>query len=250
MDKEIKELTSPDMSFEAIESPNVCASITITNIGIIIVRKLEAQVICQKCKRTYLLNTKKQCPCGNNIFFSFVSMVYANGFVGSLELGLADVLLLYISEFIINCLNCTKYFSVKKQNGEFNCFGCNAWIKYKINKVWLKQPKQETKQEHEIVKGCQLPMNGTCKHYKKSFRWYRFPCCNKLFPCDECHNQDSNHIIKQASKMVCGFCSEEQNVAKECKCRKNMGSKGHWNAGKGTRDKSRMSKKDRQKYKK
>ena len=32
-----------------------------------------------------------------------------------------------------------------------------------------------------------LPKNGTCKHYKKSFRWLRFPCCAKMYPCEECH---------------------------------------------------------------
>jgi hypothetical protein len=25
-----------------------------------------------------------------------------------------------------------------------------------------------------------LPLNGACQHYKKSFRWLRFPCCGKV----------------------------------------------------------------------
>ena len=30
-----------------------------------------------------------------------------------------------------------------------------------------------------LVIGQNLPANGTCRHYKKSHRWLRFPCCGK-----------------------------------------------------------------------
>lgn len=75
--------------------------------------------------------------------------------------------------------------------------------------------------------GQPLPNQGTCKHYKHShryllfnfikylhsnkintkmkininlyyFRWLRFPCCGKAFPCDVCHeiNTNSEHEAK------------------------------------------------------
>ena len=31
------------------------------------------------------------------------------------------------------------------------------------------------------------PSNGTCRHYTRSLRRYRFPCCGMLFACDERH---------------------------------------------------------------
>lgn len=36
-------------------------------------------------------------------------------------------------------------------------------------------------------------MKGTCKHYKKSKRWLRFSCCNRIYPCDICHDEQSDH---------------------------------------------------------
>lgn len=36
--------------------------------------------------------------------------------------------------------------------------------------------------------GESLPKNGACSHYKHSYRFFRFPCCGKAFPCDICHD--------------------------------------------------------------
>lgn len=30
-----------------------------------------------------------------------------------------------------------------------------------------------------MVEGASLPHNGTCKHYRHSYRWLRFPCCGE-----------------------------------------------------------------------
>ena len=40
-----------------------------------------------------------------------------------------------------------------------------------------------------IEPGKPLPANGTCKHYGKSYRWFRFPCCGRVYPCDVCHEE-------------------------------------------------------------
>lgn len=53
--------------------------------------------------------------------------------------------------------------------------------------------------------------------------------------------------------MICGFCSKEQKYSKEkCVCGASLtnSSKGKmfWEGGKGTRDRSKMSKNDPKKY--
>ncbi|KAJ8102627.1 hypothetical protein POJ06DRAFT_52658 [Lipomyces tetrasporus] len=104
-----------------------------------------------------------------------------------------------------------------------------------------------------IVAGTPLPLNGTCKHYKRSTRWFRFSCCNRVFPCDKCHNEQSDHAEEHASRMICGMCSREQNYQPEvcAYCRHSFFRKntGFWEGGRGTRDKVKMSRKDPRKYK-
>ena len=39
-----------------------------------------------------------------------------------------------------------------------------------------------------INPGKPLPENGACKHYRKSFKWFRFACCGRAFACDTCHD--------------------------------------------------------------
>ena len=46
------------------------------------------------------------------------------------------------------------------------------------------------KNKAEFKVGNPLPKNGSCKHYKNSHRYFRFPCCGKGYPCDECHNDN------------------------------------------------------------
>ncbi|KAK9237969.1 hypothetical protein V1525DRAFT_376034 [Lipomyces kononenkoae] len=104
-----------------------------------------------------------------------------------------------------------------------------------------------------IIAGTALPFNGTCKHYKRSTRWFRFSCCNRVFPCDRCHNEQSGHADEHASRMICGMCSREQNYQPEvcAYCRHSFFRKntGFWEGGRGTRDKVKMSRKDPRKYK-
>ncbi|KAJ3396710.1 hypothetical protein HDU92_002076 [Lobulomyces angularis] len=62
-----------------------------------------------------------------------------------------------------------------------------------------------------LVLGVGLPKNGTCKHYRKSYRWFRFPCCSKLFACMDCHNSNSTCLESSlACRIICGYCSKEQ----------------------------------------
>ncbi|OMJ19879.1 hypothetical protein AYI69_g6445, partial [Smittium culicis] len=109
--------------------------------------------------------------------------------------------------------------------------------------------------------GSQLPNKGSCKHYIKSYRWFRFPCCLNLYPCDVCHDIKEQHDHILGKSMVCGYCSKEQSISKSeltGKCincgnsfyrKTSVESGAYWEGGKGVRDKSKLSKNDPRKYK-
>ncbi|KAI5922777.1 hypothetical protein F4810DRAFT_671415 [Camillea tinctor] len=98
-----------------------------------------------------------------------------------------------------------------------------------------------------------LPGRGACTHYRRSFRWFRFSCCSKVHPCDRCHDEAEDHLQEWANRMICGWCSREQNYAVEACAfcgRSVIGKKGKgfWEGGKGTRDRTKMSRKDKRKF--
>ncbi|WPG98571.1 Hypothetical protein R9X50_00136300 [Acrodontium crateriforme] len=114
--------------------------------------------------------------------------------------------------------------------------------------------RRKVKENLGITAGTPLPRNGRCSHYRKSNRWFRFSCCSKVFPCDRCHDAESDHPNEHANRMLCGFCSREQNYRPEdCGiCHAPLAGKrgkGFWEGGKGTRDQKKMSRKDPRKYK-
>jgi uncharacterized CHY-type Zn-finger protein len=103
--------------------------------------------------------------------------------------------------------------------------------------------------------GKPLPMNGTCKHYGRSYRWLRFPCCGVAFPCDTCHDESSDHPAEWASRQICGWCAREQPLLKGMPC-SSCGKfttsaarfTRHWEGGTGQRNKRLLSKRDPKKY--
>ena len=114
--------------------------------------------------------------------------------------------------------------------------------------------RSKTKVNKGYTEGQPLPEKGTCKHYKKSQRWFRFSCCGRLFPCDKCHDsQVPDCPLEQANRMVCGLCAKEQPVRNQCKhCHGEISGSlksHHWEGGKGCRDKKRMSNNDSRKHK-
>ncbi|KAF9108311.1 hypothetical protein BGX27_008402 [Mortierella sp. AM989] len=110
--------------------------------------------------------------------------------------------------------------------------------------------------DFELKVGEPLPRKGACDHYKKSRRWFRFPCCSKIYACHICHDEkeSNSHECEYAKRMVCGHCSREQNVSdKPCICgespvKTSGGSGAFWEGGEGMRDKTRMSNKDPRKH--
>ncbi|XP_019623791.1 PREDICTED: uncharacterized protein LOC109469677 isoform X2 [Branchiostoma belcheri] len=179
-------------------------------------------------------------------------------------------------DFLIGCLQCDKETNFKGvqpgQHRDLRCSHCHQRLRLKGSSVKFTQlqPSQpsgngqvihtQTKSKRvpkdpAIQEGLPLPSNGICKHYKKSFRWLRFPCCGRTYPCDVCHDEEQkgDHEMKLANRMICGFCAKEQPFAadKPCVlCGSNMkkGGGSHWEGGKGCRDQIKMSRNDNQKY--
>ena len=148
--------------------------------------------------------------------------------------------------------------------------------------------KRGPKEKLGIIAGTELPRRGLCKHYRRSCRWFRFSCCGKVFACDKCHDEgvgfkkaaastsatsapvtgnaagvddttSQPHPNEHANRMLCGFCSREQNY-RPYDCRfcgglltsnQKPGSGkmgGYWEGGKGTRDRTKMRRNDPRKW--
>ncbi|GAB4820690.1 hypothetical protein N2152v2_007736 [Parachlorella kessleri] len=110
-----------------------------------------------------------------------------------------------------------------------------------------------------LTVGQPLPDLGTCRHYRHSHRWLRFPCCGRRFPCDLCHEEGTDgHDMRWATRMVCGYCSTEQPLGERCKhCDKRLASTAaapagrnsrFWEGGAGCRDPRRMNRNDPRKH--
>ncbi|XP_018436403.1 zinc finger protein BRUTUS-like At1g18910 isoform X2 [Raphanus sativus] len=66
-----------------------------------------------------------------------------------------------------------------------------------------------------------------CKHYKRSCKLLA-PCCNHLFTCIRCHDEEVDHLIdrKQITKMMCMKCMTIQPLGATCSnvsCNSSMG---------------------------
>ncbi|KAI8828228.1 hypothetical protein BJ741DRAFT_627097 [Chytriomyces cf. hyalinus JEL632] len=153
------------------------------------------------------------------------------------------------------------------------CTGCHAKMGIMISEIkFIKlmpsipqhattlalKPKKKKQLDEGFVLGEPLPQNGACKHYRKSYRWFRFPCCGRAFACDMCHEESKSdgHEMTWANRMICGFCCSEQVYSQQASClcgkeltRRSGGKGGFWEGGQGTRSRVLMSKKDTRKTK-
>ncbi|RKP08846.1 hypothetical protein THASP1DRAFT_7508, partial [Thamnocephalis sphaerospora] len=116
----------------------------------------------------------------------------------------------------------------------------------------LKQQKLKDRIE-DYTPGKPLPNNGSCKHFRRSHRWMRFPCCGKVYPCNTCHDDEEDHDHEWARRMICGYCSLEQPFSdKPCACGAVLAKIGHrefWEGGAGMRNRAQMSRREPRKYK-
>lgn len=117
-----------------------------------------------------------------------------------------------------------------------------------------RQLQDARRQERDlgIRVGQPLPYQGACKHFHKSYKWLRFPCCGRAFPCDECHDENMDHPYEWATRILCGYCSYEQLASKDkcmnCGAATTRSRTAYWEGGEGCRNRTLMSKSDSHKY--
>ncbi|KAJ3394309.1 hypothetical protein HDU84_009064 [Entophlyctis sp. JEL0112] len=153
----------------------------------------------------------------------------------------------------VSCLDCHSQMRIMIKDVLFAELSPSAPPASRANGPILKKKVTDA----SIVQGLPLPRNGACEHYRKSYRWFRFPCCGRAYPCDQCHesNKPDTHEMEWATRMICGFCAREQAYAAQppaCACgrellRRSVG--GFWEGGTGTRSRVLMSTKDTRKHK-
>lgn len=147
---------------------------------------------------------------------------------GYLDLDGCTIVDLLPSIFAPTCSNCSTPFSASQgitatraQSALAICRVCHTKLSFLIPEIKflrisnthnlpLKQAGRPKKETLGITAGTELPERGRCKHYGKSYRWFRFSCCNKVFACDKCHDDATDHPNDFANRMICGWCSREQ----------------------------------------
>jgi len=190
------------------------------------------------------------------------------GFIDASGCAVSDML---ASTFVPTCNKCSTpaqqgFVSVRGETTTNVCRECHARFTFKpgpdvkflaYSPSLLRVPNTmgpRRKQEKlGLHAGEPLPDKGACAHYKRSYRWFRFSCCSKVYPCDKCHAASEDHADEWANRMICGWCSREQNYRVDsCQfCGRSVIGKrgsGYWEGGKGTRNRVLMRRGDKRKY--
>lgn len=251
-------------------------SVELLGIELFQISNLALSVKCQRCKSINEIgglkpNTTKtdSCrKCGTPFSLTFrPELVHAYsaraGFIDATGCTVSDML---PSTFVPTCAKCSTptaqgLVAVRGDTITNVCRECHARFTFKLPEVKflvysagssVLPPTSGPRRRDEklgLHAGEPLPNKGVCKHYKKSYRWFRFSCCQKVHSCDKCHDETEDHPNEWANRMICGYCSREQNYTPGgCTfCGRNLVSKVHtgfWEGGKGTRDRVFMSRKD------
>ncbi|KAK3904771.1 hypothetical protein C8A05DRAFT_13375 [Staphylotrichum tortipilum] len=219
---------------------------------------LEKASSCKKCATPFTVGFRPE-------------LVHQNstraGFIDATGCTVADLL---PSTFIPTCSSCSTpsppLTSVRGATTTNICRSCHARFTFALPQVKflayapgathvpLPTGPRRKQEKLGLHAGERLPDRGACQHYRKSFRWFRFSCCEKVYACDKCHDGGEGHESEWAGRMVCGWCSREQRFHPEsCTfCGRSVIGKrgnGYWEGGKGTRDQRLMRRGDKRKYK-
>lgn len=157
------------------------------------------------------------------------------------------------------CTKCFAKLNLAVKGSDLNGMAVNHWrlvADHESERIAARRHMQDSRrrerQDFGIRSGQPLPNNGTCKHFHKSFRWFRFPCCGRAFPCGVCHDEQCDHPHENAKQMLCGHCAFEQPATSEqctkCGAAQTRAKSTHWEGGAGCRNVVAMSKGDAQKY--
>ncbi|XP_027329762.1 zinc finger protein BRUTUS-like At1g18910 isoform X3 [Abrus precatorius] len=95
----------------------------------------------------------------------------------------------------------------------------SRWIirqKISSTEVNIKSDGQEFPGNHPSYRD-PLKLIYGCKHYKRNCKLFA-PCCNQLYTCIHCHNEESDHSIdrKSIKKMMCMKCLMIQPISGTC----------------------------------
>jgi hypothetical protein len=94
------------------------------------------------------------------------------------------------------CHHCHTKMSIGIPNCQFVRFGSGTGskeLRADPNAILKLKKKKQPKQDLGLVVGEPLPQHGVCDLYRKSKRWFRFSCCNRIYACDRCHNEKEDH---------------------------------------------------------
>ncbi|KAG4430553.1 hypothetical protein IFR05_013966 [Cadophora sp. M221] len=242
---------------------------------------LNISVKCERCKETTEIKGLKDSvtkssscrKCTSPLAITFRrDLLHAHAVrAGFLDLEGCTIGDMLPSTFIPTCSQCSTAYplpgiiSVQGESTSNICRECHQKFTFKIPSVKFLRisstdrlpsssgPRRK-RETLGLTIGTELPKRGRCRHYTKSYRWFRFSCCSKVYTCDKCHDEAEDHSNEWANRMICGWCSREQNYRPEdCGvCHGSLVGKksvgGFWEGGKGTRDKIRMSRKDKRKF--
>jgi len=79
--------------------------------------------------------------------------------------------------------------------------------------------------EVEDQQSSEASNNFACPHYKRKCKFVT-PCCNGVYRCRFCHDEDQNHTLKRedVTMVECSQCGERQGVTEYCrKCNLKFG---------------------------
>ncbi|XP_076842155.1 uncharacterized protein LOC143486580 [Brachyhypopomus gauderio] len=249
----------------------------------VVAKRITVSLQCNRCKvvsdltLSGQLTCTAQCEkCGAGIKAAFrAGMLHQYcDVLGYLDLNAAVPvdLVLQDCQLTAACLSCNQEDTLQSlpygQNMETHCQHCHSKLSIFVEATRFQyiQPRTRTQtgqqgsqyprrfRDPAVQQGKPLPEKGACKHFKQSHRWLRFPCCGRAYPCDACHDEDQDHLMELASRMICGYCAKEQPYSngKPCVGCGGLMTRGahtsHWEGGQGCRNKSQMSRNDRQKY--
>ncbi|KAK2842264.1 hypothetical protein Q5P01_012464 [Channa striata] len=251
------------------------------NTATVAAQQITVCLQCNRCKVTADLTLTGRAPCAAqcekcnstiNAAFRPCMLHHYSDVLGYLDLHNAAPADLVLQDciLIVGCLICSQEGLVQNvsygQTKEFNCEHCHSklsilaestrfqYIQPRITKTDSTSVNYKKIRDPGVQKGKPLPEKGTCKHFKQSHRWLRFPCCGRAYPCDICHDEDQDHPMELATRMICGHCAKEQPYGngKPCISCGGIMTRGtrtsHWEGGLGCRNKVKMSRNDRQKY--
>ncbi|KAI9055741.1 hypothetical protein LZ554_000682 [Drepanopeziza brunnea f. sp. 'monogermtubi'] len=276
---------SPEQPKQPMQNPERGTSISFPFMELYGIELLEIVVLnitvkCERCKdvtevkglKDGITKSKSCKKCASPLSIQFrKDLIHVHAVrAGFLDLEGCVIGDMLASTFIPTCSQCSNAYplpgivSVQGESTSNVCRTCYTQLIYKIPSVKFLRITSSTiptapgpRRKREtlgLTPGTELPKRGRCRHYTKSYRWFRFSCCMKVYACDKCHEEGEDHPNEWANRMICGHCSREQNYRPEdcgfCRgsmmARKSVG--GFWEGGKGTRDRVKMSRKDKRKH--